>query len=143
MEKNENTENSTILEIRDDKGRFKKGVSGNLAGRRKGAGKGTKHKHAKSTLETMLLSTGLASLKAIKKMADDELLKGNINHAFKCYVFIADKYYQLVMHNDKLEIQAIKDEEQRKLKAQQQRDEDSEEDSTFQNVIVTFGSATN
>lgn len=128
---------------RNPDGTYPKGKSGNLRGRPKGAGKGTKHKHAKSTLETMLLTSGLASLKAIKKMADEELAKGNVNHAFKCYVFIADKYYQLVMHNDKLEIQAIKDEEQRKLKAQQQRDEDSEEDSTFQNVIVTFGSATN
>jgi hypothetical protein len=131
---------TTSSEIRDDKGRFKRGVSGNVKGRPRNT-KGNKHKHAKQTLETMLMSTGPAALKAIKKMADEELAKGNVNHAFKCYVFIADKYYQLVMHNDKVEIQAIKDEEQRKLKAQQQQDEDSEEDSTFQNVIVTFGSA--
>ena len=141
MEKNENTETPQVMEIRDDKGRFRKGVSGNLAGRRKGSGKGNKHRHSKANLETLLMSSGPAAIRAIKKMADEEMAKGNINHAFKCYVFIADKYYQLVMHNDKVEIQAIKDEEQRKLKAQQQRDEDSEEENTYQNVIVTFGSA--
>lgn len=127
-------------ERRNPDGTIKKGHSLNLRGRPKGSGKGTKHRHSKATLETMLMSTGPAALRAIKKMADEQLAKGNVNHAFKCYVFIADKYYQLVMHNDKIEIQAIKDEEQRKLKAQQQRDEDSEEESTYQNVIVSFGS---
>jgi hypothetical protein len=129
----------TPLERNPD-GTFPKGKSGNLKGRPRGT-KGNKHKHAKASLETLLMSSGPAAIRAIKKMADEEMAKGNINHAFKCYVFIADKYYQLVMHNDKIEIQAIKDEEQRKLKAQQQRDEDSEEENTYQNVIVTFGSA--
>ncbi len=128
-------------ERRNPDGTIKKGHSLNLRGRPKGSGKGNKHKHAKASLETLLMSSGPAAIRAIKKMADEEMAKGNINHAFKCYVFIADKYYQLVMHNDKVEIQAIKDEEQRKLKAQQQRDEDSEEENTYQNVIVTFGSA--
>ena len=128
---------SEVEKVRDDKGRFKAGVSGNAAGRPKGT-KGNKHRAAKASLENLLMKEGPEALRKIKEIADQALVKGELNQAMKCYVFISEKYYQLVIHNDRVEIQQIKDEQARALKQQQQEAEDTEDESTYQNVVVSF-----
>lgn len=125
---------------RNADGTIRKGYSLNTKGRPKGT-TGNKHKASKANLENMLLKEGLASMKAIKAMADKAAESGDLTTAFKCYVFVADKYYQLVIHNDRIEMQAIKDEEQARLKQQKLDAETTEDPSTYQNVIVTFGTA--
>jgi hypothetical protein len=128
---------SEVEKVRDDKGRFKAGVSGNAKGRPKGT-TGNKQRAAKASLENLLMKEGPDALRKIKEIADKALLSGELNQAMKCYVFISEKYYQLVIHNDRVEIQQIKDEQARALKQQQQEAEDTEDESTYQNVVVSF-----
>lgn len=102
---------------RDQKGRFVS--SGNKFGRPKGS-KG-KHKHSKQTLENMLFKAGPDALKKIMTMANEALVKGDATTAFKCLVFISGKYYELVVHNEKISIQ------EKQLK---EKEKDTEEDDS-------------
>ena len=102
---------------RDQKGRFV--GSGNLRGRPRGT-KG-KQKHSKVTLENMLFKFGPDALKKIMTMANEALAKGDATTAFKCLVFISGKYYELVVHNEKISIQ----EKQLKEKESNEEEESS------------------
>lgn len=102
---------------RDQKGRFV--GSGNLRGRPRGT-KG-KQKHSKATLENMLFKFGPDALKKIMTMANEALVKGDATTAFKCLVFISGKYYELVVHNEKISIQ----EKQLKEKESNEEEESS------------------
>lgn len=110
---------SKVVE-RDEKGRFKRGAaSPNPRGRRVGS-KG-KHKASKMTLENMLFKAGPDALKKIMTMANEALAKGDATTAFKCLVFISGKYYELVVHNEKISIQ----EKQLKEKESNEEEESS------------------
>ena len=102
---------------RDQKGRFI--GSGNKAGRPKGSK--AKHRHSKQTLENMLFKAGPDALKKIMTMANEALAKGDATTAFKCLVFISGKYYELVVHNEKISIQ----EKQLKEKGKDTEEDDS------------------
>ena len=102
---------------RDTKGRFI--GSGNKAGRPKGSK--AKHKHSKVTLENLLFKYGADSIKKIMAMANEALVKGDTTTAFKCLVFISGKYYELVVHNEKISIQ----EKQLKEKESNEEEESS------------------
>lgn len=102
---------------RDQKGRFI--GSGNKAGRPKGSK--AKHKHSKQTLENLLFKYGADSIKKIMTMANEALAKGDATTAFKCLVFISGKYYELVVHNEKISIQ------EKQLK---EKEKDTEEDDS-------------
>lgn len=134
---------SKVIE-RDEKGRFKKGISPNAKGRPRGT-KGVKHRMSKAALENMLHKDGLWAFKELRKLAEQAIAKGDLNTAFKCLVTIGDKYYQLTIHNDKVEIQAMKDAEAKKLKAQKesQIEEDGDETIDYSNVVISFPVASN
>lgn len=126
---------------RDDKGRFKKGSeSPNKFGRPKGT-KGSKHKASKAKLESLLLSEGPEAILKIKEIAEKALLDKDLSTAFKCYVWIGDKYYSVIIHNDKLEIQQARDEEYRAFKERQkQSGQDDEEEYVVEEAApVIFG----
>lgn len=129
---------------RDEKGRFKKGISPNAKGRPRGT-KGVKHRMSKAVLESMLHKDGLWAFRELRKLAEEAIKKGDLNTAFKCLVTIGDKYYQLTIHNDKVEIQAMKDAEAKKLKAQKesQIEEDGDEAIDYSNVVISFPVASN
>lgn len=143
MEQNESLGSKPAIE-RDEKGRFKKGISPNAKGRPKNT-KGVKHKFSKAALENMLHKDGLWAFRELRKLAEEAIKKGDLNTAFKCLVTIGDKYYQLTIHNDKVEIQAMKDAEAKKLKAQKesQIEEDGDEAIDYSNVVISFPVASN
>lgn len=113
---------------RNEKGHFI--GSGNPTGRKKGT-TGSKHKASKARLETLLMKHGPESITAIKEMAQLALEKGDLNTAFKCHIWIGDKFYQLVIHNEKVQIQELKDK-------QKIDEEDTDEGETFHNVEISF-----
>ena len=117
--------------VRDDKGRFAKGKSGNPRGRKKGT-TGNKHKFAKQSLENMLFKFGPEALKNIMKMAQDAMQKNDGVTAFKCLVFISGKYYDLIVHNEKISIQEAQ------MKAKAESEEESQDTSDNGQVEVTF-----
>lgn len=117
--------------VRDDKGRIKKGHSLNLAGRPKGSG-GNKHKASRSKLETLLMKYGPEAIQEIMKLGQAAIAKGDIGTAFKTFVWIGDKYFALTVQNDKLEIQQIKD------KQKEDEEDHSDEGETFHNVEISF-----
>lgn len=117
--------------IRNEKGQFQRGISGNPAGRKKGT-KGSKHKYAKSKLETMLNKCGLESFEQIMQLGKEAAAKGDINTAIKCFVFVGGKYYELTIHNDKILMQ-----EQKKRDADNE-EENSDEGEQFTNVEISF-----
>lgn len=120
---------SKVVE-RDEKGRFKRGAaSPNPRGRRKGS-KG-KHLHSKQTLENMLFKAGPDALKKIMQMANEALAKGDATTAFKCLVFISGKYYELVVHNEKISIQ------EKQLKDKEKDTEEEESSNGYTTVEFT------
>lgn len=121
-----------MTEVRDESGRFRKGVSGNPNGRKKGT-TGSKHKASKARLETLLMKHGPESITAIKEMAQLALEKGDLNTAFKCHIWIGDKFYQLVIHNEKVQIQELKDKQK-----EDDEEDHSDEGETFHNVEISF-----
>ena len=119
---------STIDDVkRNKKGQFVKGVSGNTRGRTKGS----KGKASKQRLDAMLNKIGPESLMQIKKMADQAFAKGDFTTGFKCYFAIADKYYQLTIHNEKMEIRQA----ERKEKA---TEDDDDEYDVNDGTVVQF-----
>lgn len=112
---------------RDTKGRFI--GSGNKAGRPKGSK--AKHKHSKVTLENMLFKFGPDALKKIMTMANEALVKGDATTAFKCLVFISGKYYELVVHNEKISIQ------EKQLKDKEKDNEEEESSNGYTTVEFT------
>lgn len=112
---------------RDQKGRFVS--SGNKFGRPKGS-KG-KHKHSRQTLENLLFKFGPDALKKIMTMANEALAKGDATTAFKCLVFISGKYYELVVHNEKISIQ------EKQLKDKEKDNEEEESSNGYTTVEFT------
>lgn len=112
---------------RDTKGRFI--GSGNKAGRPKGS-RG-KHRHSKQTLENMLFKAGPDALKKIMQMANEALAKNDTTTAFKCLVFISGKYYELVVHNEKISIQ------EKQLKDKEKDTEEEESSNGYTTVEFT------
>jgi hypothetical protein len=115
-------------EVRDGKGRFKKGVSGNLAGRKKG----TKNKFAKAKLENMLGSAGPEALKLIMETAKKLLEAGKLESGARILLPVFDKYYQLTLYNDKLVLQEQKEKESAS-------DDEASSATDGQVIQVTFG----
>lgn len=114
-------------EVRDSKGRFQKGKSGNLAGRKKGS----KNKYTKAKLENMLNSSGPEALKLIMDTAKKLLEAGKLESGARILLPVFDKYYQLTLYNDKLVLQEQKEKESAS---------DEESSTTDGQVIqVTFG----
>jgi hypothetical protein len=94
-----------ITAVRDNKGRFAKGKSGNTSGRTVGS----KGKHTKAKLENLLNKMGVDALIKIQEIAEQAVKSGQLALGFKCYFALADKYYSLTIHNDRVEIAAAKD----------------------------------
>lgn len=105
---------------RNEKGHFI--GSGNPAGRKKGT-KGSKHKASKAKLETLLMQGGPESFKAIQEIANKALAEGDIGTALRCHFFVGTKYYELILHNDRIEIQELKRIQKEKDSEQEQDDE--------------------
>jgi hypothetical protein len=123
-----NTETKSQTEIRDSAGKFKKGVSGNPAGRKVGA----KGKHSKAKLESMLSLAGPASLKKLQELAATLEERGDVGAAIKIHVYLSGKWFELLIHNEKVELQRAK-----------QSDVDDMADTqeeTYEGVVVKFGS---
>lgn len=115
---------------RDNAGRFVKGKSGNIKGRPKGS----KGKASKQRLDALLNKVGPESILQIKKMADLAFTKGDLVTGFKCYFALADKYYQLTIHNEKMEI--------RQAERKEKFSEDDEDDYDIDDgSVVSFSLA--
>lgn len=139
----ENQEAPSSIQVeRDSKGRFT--GSGNLKGRPKGT-KGVKHRNSKAALETQMHKDGLWSFRKLREIAEKAMKDGDMNLAVKVLVMIGNKYFELTLHNDKVEMQAIKDAEARKLKEKKliDIDENGDEDVDYSNVVINFGSVVN
>lgn len=86
---------------RDQSGKFRKGVSGNPAGRKKG----TKNSASKALLENLAHKYGTAAFKEIYNMGKDAQEKGDLVTAFKCYSFVSGQFVTITLHNDRMEMQ--------------------------------------
>jgi hypothetical protein len=115
-------------EIRDDKGRFSKGKSGNPSGRRPGA----KGKHSKAKLESMLSLAGPASLKKLQELAATLEERGDVGAAIKIHVYLSGKWFELLIHNEKVELQ--------RAKQSDVEDMADTQEETYEGVVVKFGS---
>ncbi len=114
-------------EIRDDKGKFRKGVSGN----RNGRPVGSRGKHSKAKLESMLGLAGPQSLKKLQELAATLEERGDVGAAIKIHVYLSGKWFELLIHNEKVELQRAK-----------QSDVDDMADTqeeTYEGVVVKFG----
>lgn len=112
---------------RNSKGQFPRGVSGNPLGRTKGA----KGKHSKAKLDSMLNLAGPTSLKKLQEIAEKYELKGDLGGAMRIHVFIAGKWMELLIHNEKIELQKAKESDVKELE-----NTPAEE---YQGVVVKFG----
>jgi hypothetical protein len=108
---------------RDPSGKFVKGApSPNKLGRPRGT-KGSKHKISRAKLETLLMSAGPESFKQIQEIAALALANQDIGTALRCHFFIGQKFYELVVHGDRLEVQELKRIQKEKDSEQEQDDE--------------------
>lgn len=108
--------------IRDEKGRIKKGHSLNLKGRPKNS-KGSKHKYAKSTLENKLNKMGPEAFDEIMAIGREARASGDIGTALRCFMYVGGKQYEMIVHNDRIEIQELKRIQKEKDSEQEQDDE--------------------
>jgi hypothetical protein len=124
------------MSTRNSDGTFKRGVSGNAKGRPVGS----KGKHTKQKLENQLNDYGQKSFKALFELAEEARQKQEVNTAVKIYTFLAGKWFEIVVHNERVSIQQEKD--AARLKS---LEESVEEDNDLEGRVVqiTFGSAAN
>lgn len=115
--------------IRDDKGRIKPGHTLNANGRPKNT-KGSKHKFSKAKLENLLNKFGPEAIQQIMEIGQKALSQGDIGTALKTFVWIGDKYYQLTIANDRIEIQ--------EQKRQQDKEDAERDDETVELPQVSF-----
>lgn len=115
---------------RDEKGKFRKGVSGN----RNGRPVGSKGKFAKAKLENMLNKAGPEALQLIMDSAKKLLEKGELVAGSKLLIPVMDKWYTLTVHNDRIQIAEEKD---KKAQLEDEEDNSSYEGNVFQ---VSFSS---
>lgn len=112
--------------IQDDKGRFVKGApSPNPSGRPKHS----KNKVSKNKLDNLLLKAGPDAIDQIMTIMKEAALAKDWHLAMKAGVWIGDKYYQLVLHNEKLELAQVQKD---KPSAE---DEEDEQDNTLAPVV--------
>jgi hypothetical protein len=117
---------------RDPSGKFVKGApSPNKSGRPKNT-KGSKHKVSRAKLETLLMSAGPESFKQIQEIAALALANKDIGTALRCHFFIGQKFYELVVHGDRLEVQELK-----RLQKEKES-EDEQDDEVFEAPQVSF-----
>jgi hypothetical protein len=112
---------------RDEKGRPVKGQSLNPSGRPRGS----KGKHSKAKLESMLSLAGPQSLKKLQELATTLEERGDVGAAIKIHVYLSGKWFELLIHNEKVELQRAK-----------QSDVDDMADTqeeTYEGVVVKFG----
>lgn len=93
-----------MTDIRDSSGRFKSGVSGNKNGRPKGKKSEVTYNKLKADYDKQ----GKIALDRIMEIADKLFEAGQLSSALKAYVFVADKKYQLTIHDHKLYIEEVK-----------------------------------
>lgn len=108
-------------------GKFPAGVSGNKNGRPKG----TAAKAAKKGLDKKLKQLGPEAFDIAKEIMLEARAEGDNSTALKAAIWIGDKYYQLTLHNEKLEIAEQKDK-------QKSSDDDDEESGDSGFVPVAF-----
>lgn len=115
-------------------GQFKRGQSGNPKGRPVSS----KNRHSKDKLEALVNRGGASGLQMIMKIMKEAYDDKDKNLAVKCAVTLADKYYHLTLHNEKLEIQKT---EAKKKTTKSGSDESDEDDNDFGQVVeFTFAS---
>lgn len=97
---------------RNDKGRFIKGVSGNPNGR----GKGSQSKLNKTKMVTLANKHGIKSFEDIVRLGKKAEKEGQLTTALKAAMFVAEKYLQLILQQDKtaLELQKLRTKEAEK-----------------------------
>jgi hypothetical protein len=120
--KTENTD-----QIRNPDGTIKKGHTLNRNGRPVGA----KGKHSKAKLESLLNLAGPSSLKKLQELAATLEERGDVGAAIKIHVYLSGKWFELLIHNEKVELQRAK-----------QSDVDDMADTqeeTYEGVVVKFG----
>lgn len=86
---------------RDQSGKFRKGVSGNPAGRKKG----TKNSASKAKLDNLADKYGSMAFKKIFEMGEAAAAKGDMTTAYRCYSFVAGQYVTITIHNDRMQLQ--------------------------------------
>lgn len=119
---------------RDAKGRFIKGISGNSAGR----GKGKQSKLNKVKMVTALNKHGIASLEAIVRIAKKAEKDGQLATSMKGHSFIAEKYLNAVVQQEKLALEL----EKLRKKAEDDNDDEQTVDEVDE-VIFNFQRAEN
>lgn len=119
---------------RKKNGTFRRGQSGNLKGRPKN----TKNKHSEEKLTSLLNRGGAAGIQMVTKIMYEAYEKEDRNLAMKCGVWLGEKYYQVTLHNQKLEMQRLADKKKEKVS---EEDEEEVEDYTKTGVVFTFGAA--
>lgn len=89
---------------RDDKGKFVKGVSGNLNGRPRGSSNAV----SKKRYDTMLRTHGDNAIEMVAKIALEMYQKGELKESLKAYFWLGDKRWSMIVHEDKLTIEEDK-----------------------------------
>lgn len=116
-----------MTDIRDESGRFKSGVSGNKNGRPKGK----KSEVAYNKLKADYDKQGKHALDRITEIADMLFKKGEYISAMKGYIFVADKKYQLTIHDHKIYLEEVKNNK----KDDADIDDEENEDSSLAPVV--------
>jgi hypothetical protein len=121
--------------VRNEKGRFVKGVSGNPNGR----GKGNQSKLNKTKMVTSLNKHGLQSIEAILRIAKKAEKAEQLPTAMKGYAFIAEQYLKAVAQQDKtaLELQKLR------MKESKDDGDSDEEDNDLTQAIFQWQRAEN
>lgn len=116
------------MTVRNSDGTFRKGApSPNPAGR----GKGKKSEVTYNKLKSDYDKQGKLALDRIMEIADKLFEAGQLSSALKAYVFVADKKYQLTIHDHKLYIEEVK----AGKKDDADIDDEDEQDSSLAPVI--------
>ena len=89
---------------RDEKGKFKKGVSGNLRGRPRNSSNAV----SKKKFDTMLRTHGDNAIEMVAKIALEMYQRGELKESLKAYFWLGDKRWSMIVHEDKLTIEEEK-----------------------------------
>ena len=121
--------------VRNEKGQFIKGVSGNPNGR----GKGNQSKLNKTKLITQYNKYGTKSFEDIVRLGKKAEKAGQLTTALKAAMFIAEKHLQMVLQQDKtaLELQKLR------MKESKDDGDSDEEDKDLTQAIFEWQSAEN
>jgi len=89
---------------RDEKGKFKKGVSGNKNGRPRNSSNAV----SKKKFDTMLRTHGDNAIEMVSKIALEMYQRGELKESLKAYFWLGDKRWSMIVHEDKLTIEEEK-----------------------------------